>query len=100
MFENENLEEKMEGTFIEELDEEELEEVAGGKHSYICADEKLNLRYGPGKEYGVICAIPAGDSARYTHKSAKDSRGVKWYKVKYSGMEGWVSSRLSHKERF
>lgn len=60
---------------------------------YIKSD--ANLRYGPGLGYSVRMSIPAGKSLTYLGSRKKDSRDVTWYKVKYKGKTGWVSSRLS-----
>lgn len=37
--------------------------------------------------------LPAGASAEYLGRKENDKRGVMWYKVKYHGITGWVSSR-------
>ena len=84
-----------------ELNDEQLEDVTGGKHSYITGDSgNSNIRTGPGKDYRSIGTLRKGSSVRYLHDTARDSRGVLWYKVNYNGRTGWVSSRYTVKERF
>ena len=94
------LEELEEGLMIE-MDEDDLEEVAGGKkHSYIVGKNNTNIRKGPGLKYKSIGTMYAGDTLRYTHESARDERGVKWYKVELNGgRTGWVSKRNTRKEK-
>ena len=79
-----------------ELTDEMLEEVAGGKK--IVATGTVKIRRGPGLDFGVIGYLSKGDSLTYDGASEKDSRGVKWYRVKYNGGYGWVSSRYSKKK--
>ena len=43
-------------------------------------------------------SIKSGRTLEYTGKSSVDSRGVRWYRVKYHGSFGWVSSRYSKKQ--
>ena len=84
-----------------ELNDEELEQVSGGKHSYITGDNgKSNVRTGPGLKYRSLGVLHKGESARYLHETAIDDRGVMWYKVRFNGNTAWVSSRYTMKERF
>lgn len=53
------------------------------------------LRKGAGLGYAKIAAIPEGTTLAYLGSTSTDSRGVKWYKVKYDGNTGWVSSKYS-----
>ena len=39
--------------------------------------------------------IPKGMVSPYLDKIGVDKSGVKWYKVNYKGMEGWVSSKYA-----
>lgn len=54
---------------------------------------KSYIRSGPGKNYSVKGTIPKGASAKYID-TAYDNRkpAVLWYKIKYNGITGWVSS--------
>ena len=54
----------------------------------------VNLRSGAGLDYKKQGAIKEGVTLNYT-KTAKDNRGVIWYKVKTNGKTGWVSSRYA-----
>lgn len=57
---------------------------------------KCNLRSGPGLGYYIKTTVPKGVKLTYT-SSKKDGRGVRWYKVKYNGYTGWVSSVYAKK---
>lgn len=84
-----------------ELNDQELEEVSGGKHSYITGDNgKSNVRTGPGLNYRSLGTLHREESVRYLHDTAYDDRGVLWYKVKWNDRDAWVSSRYTRKERF
>ena len=78
-----------------ELTDEMLEEISGGKK--IIATGKVKVRKGPGLDFGVIGYLDKGDKLTYDGASEKDDRGVRWYRVKYNGSFGWVSSRYSKK---
>ncbi|MDO4866201.1 MAG: SH3 domain-containing protein [Clostridia bacterium] len=52
----------------------------------------VNMRKGPGLDYSSIRAISADNKLEYD-KTAKDERGVKWYRVSYKGRTGWISSK-------
>lgn len=78
-----------------ELTDEMLEEIVGGKK--IIATASVKVRSGPGKDFGVLGYLEAGDALTYDGASEKDYRGVRWYRVKYRGSFGWVSSRYSYK---
>jgi len=54
----------------------------------------INLRKGPGLDYKSIRTISEGVSLNYD-KTAKDDRGVVWYRVYYKKNTGWVSSKYA-----
>ena len=89
---NENIENN-----IVELNEDVLEDVTGGKGDTekVKATGNANVRTGPGLEYGIIGSISKGDTLKYLGTAKKDDRGVRWYKVKFSGQSGWISSKYS-----
>lgn len=62
---------------------------------YVKIKGDCNLRTGPGLGYSVRTSVPAGKKLTYLGSRKKDGRDVTWYKVKYNGKTGWVSSRLS-----
>ena len=64
--------------------------LASGKTLYATAT--VNLRKGAGLNYGVIRTLHKNDAVTASD-SAKDERGVIWYKVKFGGKTGWVSSK-------
>ena len=85
-----------------ELNEEELSEVTGGKsHTYIEGDDgKSNVRSGPGLQYKSLGVLHVGEDARFLGKTSTDDRGIPWYKIKWNGGEGWVSSRYTCKVKY
>lgn len=64
--------------------------------SYVKAtSHKVNLRDMPNLSGKDIGTMDKGETASYLGKKSVDSRGVTWYKVRFAGKEGWVSSRYS-----
>lgn len=55
----------------------------------------VNIRSNAGTSYKVVGSMPSGAYGTCKGVAAKDTRGVVWYKVKYDGVTGWVSSRYS-----
>ena len=93
---NENVNVNENEIELMELTDEELEAIAGGKK--IVATASVKVRKGPGLEFGVLGYLEKGDTLTYDGASEKDNRGVRWYRVKYRGSFGWVSSRYSKKK--
>lgn len=89
---NENMDKDM-----MELNLDEMGEVTGGKsaNEKIKATGSVNVRTGPGLQYPSIGTIEKGDKLVFLGATKKDDRGVRWYKVKYNGKNGWVSSKYS-----
>lgn len=52
----------------------------------------VTIRANANKTSDKLGYISAGKTATYLGSSKKDSRGILWYKVKYNGVTGWVSS--------
>lgn len=54
----------------------------------------LNMRSGPGTNYPVVIAIPAGSTGlqRYECRAADDKSTKSWCHVRWAGRSGWVSS--------
>ena len=73
--------------------------TAGSSYSidgkYVQASGDVNIRSNAGTAYKKLGTMPSGASGTCLGLAAKDSRGVVWYKVKYNGITGWVSSRYS-----
>ena len=65
--------------------------LAGGS---VTTTGSVNLRRGPGLEYASIRAISAGTTLTWDDTST-DERSVRWYRVRYRGDTGWVSSRYA-----
>ena len=55
----------------------------------------VNIRSNAGTSYKTVGSMPSGAYGTCLGTAAKDTRGVVWYKVKYNGVTGWVSSRYS-----
>lgn len=55
----------------------------------------VNIRSKAGTSYKIVGSMPSGAYGTCLGTAAKDTRGVVWYKVKYNGVTGWVSSRYS-----
>ena len=62
----------------------------------IYAECTVPVRSAPNRSAKQLTAIPRGGKATYKGGSAYDERGQIWYKVKYNGVTGWVSSRNTH----
>ena len=96
---NENINELNEK--IIPLSDEELEEIAGGKHRYIEGDSgKSFVRTGPGLDFKSIGTLHRGDDARFLGETAIDERGVLWYMISWNGRRAWVSSRYTKKVKY
>ena len=65
----------------------------GGSGTITMKGGKSYIRTGPGLGYKALTTIPQGATAKYTD-TAYDNRtpAVLWYKIKYNGYTGWVSS--------
>ena len=50
-----------------------------------------NLRKGAGLKYKILKVVPKGITLK-TLSTKTDDRDVDWYKVKYKGKTGWISS--------
>lgn len=61
----------------------------------VFATADVNLRRGPGLEYGIVTSVKAGTGLEYHNECATDERGVDWYLVYDRNLWGWVSSRYS-----
>ena len=55
----------------------------------------VNLRKGPGLNYGTVGSVPEGTELEYLGEISTDERGVDWYKVVYKGKTVWISSKYS-----
>ena len=55
----------------------------------------VTIRSSANKSSASLGYIPEGKTGTYQGKTSTDSRGVKWYKVSYNGVTGWVSSRYA-----
>jgi len=65
-------------------------------YGYVKATSyKVNLRDDPNLAGEDIGTMDKGETATYLGKKSTDSRGVVWYKVRFNGKTGWVSSRYS-----
>ncbi len=69
---------------------------SGSSDGKVTTTASVNLRKGAGLDYSVIRTVPEGVSLSYD-KTAKDDRGVTWYRVTYKKRTGWVSSKYTGK---
>lgn len=58
-------------------------------------DGDVTIRKSPNKTSANLGAIAKGTTVTFLGKYSIDARGVKWYKIKYDGTTGWVSSRYA-----
>ena len=86
--------ENLQNLEVLELNEEELNEVSGGKKR-VMATSNANVRTGPGKEFAAIGKAIEGKTAVYTGETKSDKKGNAWYKVKVGGKTGWISAKYS-----
>lgn len=59
---------------------------------YVKLSGSVNLRSKPSKTSSSLGTISSGKTITFLNKVSTDSRGVVWFKVKYNGKTGWVSS--------
>ena len=78
---------------IFELDEEALELVTGGKDYKIKASE-VNVRSGPGTNYGINGRLKKGEKVTYLSDKKKDKDGKTWLYVSNGKLNGWIRSDL------
>ena len=57
----------------------------------------VTIRSKANKTSSALGYINEGNTATFLGKSSTDARGVKWYKIKYKGTTGWVSSMYAEK---
>ena len=71
--------------------------TSSSSYKYVTADDgSAYIRKSASKYSTKLGALPQGKTATYLGSTKTDSRGIAWYKVKYNGVTGWVSSRNTH----
>lgn len=69
-----------------------------GEAVVVQAGGSVNLRLGPGTNYGVITAIANGTQGTIVeHNNSLNgvrAKGYNWWKVDFSGLEGWIAESL------
>lgn len=58
---------------------------------YVNAQE-LNVRSGPGTEYGVLTKLSQGKSVLALERSESQDQGL-WVKIRTGALEGWVNNK-------
>ncbi len=58
----------------------------------VTATGITNIRKDPSLEGELLGNMDKGKVAAYLGETKKDKRGVAWYKIKFEGITGWVSS--------
>lgn len=66
----------------------------GATGMYVVITGSCNVRSTPSLDGAKLGSLGEGKSFSHLDTST-DSRGVKWYKIKYNGSYGWVSSKYS-----
>lgn len=56
---------------------------------------QCNVRKEPNLNGKVYTSMEKGETATYLKETSVDDRGVIWYKVKFEGYTGWVSSKYA-----
>ena len=69
--------------------------VADAEDSVVTAISAVYIRKGPGLGYDAVNGMQKGRTAAYLNEKHVDERGVTWYKVKFNGSTGWVSSKYA-----
>ena len=65
------------------------------KSKVVASSGDTWIRKKANKDSTKLGLLPQGKKATYCQQSKKDSRGVRWYKVTYQGVTGWVSSKYT-----
>lgn len=86
---------------VEELSLDDMEQVTGGKKRPFVRSlaKNVNVRKGPGKEFGVVAQLGYLDEVAVTSKKiVRDENGYFWCKVivgvsQNKFVEGWVCSK-------
>jgi uncharacterized protein YraI len=65
-------------------------QLAGTFNTTVGSWVSLNLRRGPGTEFGVVAIMPQGDRATPIGRNARGT----WYLINYNGVQGWVTHEL------
>ena len=63
----------------------------------VKATGDLWMRDEPNLNGAEITIVNTGKTLEYLGEASVDERGVTWYKVRFGGREGWVSSKYSKK---
>ena len=67
--------------------------VSGGTSVVLKEDAwKVNVRAEPDVNGRDIGTLQRGESAPYLGESRRDARGVIWYRIRWMGGDGWISS--------
>ncbi len=69
--------------------------LCGGALAEVEATGNVNLRQGPGKEYGIVATVQKGCVLTDLDCVTTDERGVDWYWVEYNGEPCWISSKYA-----
>jgi uncharacterized protein YgiM (DUF1202 family) len=62
-----------------------------GKKAYILITDNVNIRKGPGVEYGILGSAKEGDKFLYWEKQFEDG----WYLIDYNKQLAAVSNKYS-----
>ena len=71
-----------------------LTAVAALAEGTVKVTATVNMRSGAGTEYSVVGNAQKNQTFAY-NKTAKDSRGVVWYRVNNNSKGAWISSKYA-----
>ena len=69
--------------------------LCGAAQAEVTTTGDVNLRSGPGLDYGSLGTVRKGAVLEYLGQTRTDERGVDWYRVSTGATEGWVSSKYA-----
>ena len=81
-----------------ELSEDSLDAVTGGKSVTLKVKaSEVNVRSGPGTNFGINGRLRRGDKVAYLSDRKKDRDGKTWLYVSNGYINGWIRSDLLKK---
>ena len=69
------------------------------QHAFYHLNSDANVRSGPSATSSKLFTLYKGNEVILIHSGFFDSRKIEWYKIKYNGQEGYISSKLLYFSR-
>ncbi|MBR2570725.1 MAG: SH3 domain-containing protein [Clostridia bacterium] len=78
-----------------ELNEEDLEQIAGGKKNQFvkAVEDNAPVRRRPGRDAQVLGRLRKGTVVSFLGETRNTSDGLTWMKINYNGEIAWVSNK-------